>query len=121
MEGESNQLLADKTFCQTKIKELVMVTKEQIVEAFKKTGLKPMQRRYGDGITCGCALTALYIAAGHSPGTPHQIADWAVEQFGPCAAREIVFGWDRNLSSTFGDLDDQYSAAHAAYCELTGV
>lgn len=35
------------------------LTPASVVEAFKKTGLKPIFQEYGDAVSCGCALTAL--------------------------------------------------------------
>lgn len=99
----------------------MFVTKEQIVEAFKKTGLEPVRGRFGDGISCACALTALCIAAGHSDLTPHEITDWATNQFGPGTPREIMAGWDGRHLTIFnsGWNHAQCGAAYAAYCELT--
>lgn len=36
-----------------------VVTEDAILTAYRETGLKPVFEKYGDGVTCGCALTAL--------------------------------------------------------------
>ena len=45
------------------------LTVERVVDAYAKTGLKPVQRVWAEinGDTrCGCALTAVYVAEGHA-------------------------------------------------------
>lgn len=38
---------------------LADVTGKMVVDAYKKTGLTPIQQDWGDGKSCGCALMAL--------------------------------------------------------------
>src|SRR5690606_16357698 len=40
------------------------ITPELVVKALKQQNLRPVYRSWGDGRTCGCALTALEVAAG---------------------------------------------------------
>lgn len=43
------------------VQKLKRIAPEQVRVAFKNTGLKPECRTFGDGVTCGCALTALAV------------------------------------------------------------
>jgi hypothetical protein len=43
------------------------ITPEQVLQAYAKTGLRPMQKEYArrvERFQCGCALTACAVAAG---------------------------------------------------------
>lgn len=38
---------------------LEAITAEDVIQAYEKTGLRPSFRKWGDGSSCGCAITAL--------------------------------------------------------------
>jgi len=42
--------------------KLEELTSDRIIQAYEKTKLKPVNRDWGDGEACGCAITALAIA-----------------------------------------------------------
>lgn len=72
---------------------LPLPTPDQVVNAFKQTGLRPSGNLFsgwtGRGVHCGCALAAYAEAIGH----PISSMDDAVKLFGE-PAREFMLGWD---------------------------
>ncbi len=63
------------------------VTADEIVTAFEKTGLRPVQKAIGVDL-CGCALAALYELS-VTGGKRDSAYDWADDQL----ARELPHAW----------------------------
>jgi hypothetical protein len=73
---------------------------QQVLDAYKTTGLKPVRNDYGDEITCGCPVVALWIAAGRPaqfndiPTVPVHAGDWLIGEYGQAYATGFLNGID---------------------------
>jgi hypothetical protein len=80
------------------------ITPQEVVEAYRKTGIKPIEGYYlrdDDGVRCGCALGALYLAAGN-PFNDMEASSWATQTFGieyECAFMGAFDGIDEEEES----------------------
>lgn len=68
------------------------VTADEIVTAFEKTGLRPVQKAIGVDL-CGCALAALYELS-VTGGKRDSAYDWADDQFGTGGKWALIHGFD---------------------------
>lgn len=82
-----------------------MITAKDIINAYKVSGIKPINHKTThideNGKFCGCALTALYVCYhGILPadctehGINSYVADWAIKYFGMVEASGVVAGFD---------------------------
>lgn len=46
---------------------MLRISVADVRQAYQQTGLRPVSNVYGDGINCGCPLTALAVRAGLRP------------------------------------------------------
>ncbi|MGE6227579.1 hypothetical protein [Paenibacillus chitinolyticus] len=83
------------------------ITPEQVREAFKNTGLVPKKHTFGDGRTCGCAITA--IAVESKPGCHRNFYDF-VESMGYDGEYLYYFinGFDGKNNINFLKLSEIY-------------
>jgi hypothetical protein len=100
----------------------VGLTITNIVNAYRKSGLKPERNSFcGDGTSkkCGCALTALYcsqhkvhpVDRAEKTGdfVDDLITDWAVNRYGDNFTNGLIFGFD--------DFQGNYESEVANYKE----
>jgi hypothetical protein len=86
------------------------ITPEVVLEAYKKTGMKPVFGSWGNGITCGCALTA--VARTVDPHTNlsdvDRIPDWIYKtlDLDHAWADHFITGFDNGWG---GDINEAYN------------
>ena len=67
---------------------------QEVLAAYRKTGLKPVRRKFG-GKTCGCPATAMYVAAhGGKNGTRNLVINWMAATYGGRYASGFFAGVD---------------------------
>lgn len=66
------------------------VTPEEVVDAYRKTGMRPIRGAWRNGRECGCPLAALALAA--EAGSP---VFWSLERFGSHYAVGFINGVDK--------------------------
>ena len=90
-----------------------IISAEEIVESYKKSGIKPTNYRFVDcdqnGKFCGCAITSLYVAYhGVLPECDSDgksaVIKWGMNYFGPNIFNGIVKGFD-NPNHTYVGID----------------
>lgn len=95
------------------------ITVEEVLEAYRVTGMKPSKGTYCIGLDsnpCGCAMGALAIAAGICPGMA-LVGNWSIEQFGQPYSDAFEDGFDgkvrrfTNKRAKQGYADGQAAAA----------
>ncbi len=73
------------------------ITPSQVIEAYKATGLEPINRGFGDGENCGCPLTALWKHSGCS-GFLSPLS-WSKDKHGREYSLDFVRGVDHGRSA----------------------
>lgn len=80
-----------------------IISAEEIVESYKKSGIKPTNYRFVDcdqnGKFCGCAITSLYVAyhgvlPEYDSDGKSAVIKWGIDYFGPNIFKGILNGFD---------------------------